>query len=254
VTGLSRPGDPELKPLSPQGAQALTRDLGRLDALQDREGVLTFSEPAVGSTAASDLVEPERFYAHHLAQTCIRAALDHLVAWRHLQFKAGIMPMYAHMSLLRTAHEAALLAEWLMDPVIDDDTRRARGIAVQLEDYDERRKFEDSTGGPRMPLQGKNAAGRIADLKAVAGRLGLTKTNRKGEVVRQSLSRRLSSCSTCTRRIVRGPRGSGSTAWSPGMRTPSSGPCTTAPGKPARWTHPGARWPKWSRRTSSQRC
>jgi hypothetical protein len=97
--------------------------------------------------------------------------------------KARIMPLYAHMSPLRTAHEAALLAEWLTDPAIDDDTRRARGIAVQLEDYDERRKFENSTGGPRMPLRGKSAAGRIADLMALAGRLGLTKTNKKGEVV-----------------------------------------------------------------------
>ena len=129
------------------------------------------------------MTEPERAYAHDQAHGCIGAALDHLVAWRHLLFKAGIMPMYAHMSLLRTAHEAALLAEWLMDPAIDDDTRRARGIAVQLDDFEERRKFEESTGGPRVPLQGKSAAGRITDLMSVAGRLGLTKTNRKRAVV-----------------------------------------------------------------------
>ena len=175
MTGLSSPGDPEQTPLSPQAAEALTRDLVRLDVLQHREGVRTFSEPAEGSPAARDTTEqPERAYAHDQAHGCIRAALDHLVAWRQLLFKAGIMPMYAHMSLLRTAHEAALLAEWLMDPAIDDDTRRARGIAAQFEGYEERRKFEESIGGPRIPLQGKSASGRIADLMSVAGRLGLT--------------------------------------------------------------------------------
>jgi hypothetical protein len=98
VTGLFRPGDPELKPLAPQAAQSLTRDLGRLDALQNRVGVLTFSDPSEGSPAARDSAEPERFYAHHQAQSCIQAALDHLVAWRNLLFRAGIMPLYAHMS------------------------------------------------------------------------------------------------------------------------------------------------------------
>jgi hypothetical protein len=122
-------------PLSAHSAQALTRDLGRLDELQQREGVLTLSDPAEGSPAARDTTESERAYAHDHALGCIEAALDHLVAWRHLLFEARIMPMFAHMSLLRTAHEAALLAEWLMDPTIDDDTRRARGFAVQLEDF-----------------------------------------------------------------------------------------------------------------------
>jgi len=183
VTGLFRPGEPELKPLAPLVAHALTTDLGRLRALQDREGVITFTDPAEGSAAARDALEPERAYAHDQAHGCIRAALDHLVTWRYVMVEARIIPLYGHMSLLRTAHEAALLAQWLMDRAIDDDTRRARGVAVQLEDYDERRKFEDSTGGPRMPLRGKSAAGRIDDLMAAAVRLGLTKTNKKGDGV-----------------------------------------------------------------------
>lgn len=183
MTGLFRPGDPELIQVARQSLEALRMDLGRLDDLRNRMGITTFVAPQVGSRAAKDLAEPQRAYAHDEAGGCINAALDHLVAWRELLFKAGIMPMYAHMSLLRTAHEAALLAEWLMDPALDDDTRRARGIAAQLDGYEERRKFEESAGGPRVPLQGKSAAGRIADLMAAASGLGLTKTNRKGGVV-----------------------------------------------------------------------
>jgi hypothetical protein len=183
VTGLSRPGDPVPTQVAPDALEALRTDLARLDDLRDRLGTTTLTPPPPGSRAAKDLPEPERAYAHYQASGSISAALDHLTAWRELLLNAGIMPMYAHMSLLRTAHEAALLAEWLMDPAIDDDVRRARGVAVQLEDFKERRKFEDSAGGPRVPLQGKSAAQRIDDLMAAANRLGLTKKNPKGDDV-----------------------------------------------------------------------
>jgi hypothetical protein len=183
MTDLSRPGEPVLTPVAPEALEALGEDLARLDDLRDRVGITIFTAPPAGSRTAKDLAEPERAYAHHLASGAISAALDHLGAWRELLITAGIMPMYAHMSLLRTAHEAALLAAWLVDPAIDDDDRRARGVAVQLGDYVERRKFEDSVGGPRVPLQGKSAAQRFDDLMAAANRLGLTTTNRKGDVV-----------------------------------------------------------------------
>jgi hypothetical protein len=170
-------------PLAPDVAQALAWDFERLVELQGREAALTFVEPAEGSVAARDLADVERAYAHDHAHGCIGAALDHIGTWRFVFVEAKTMPLYGHMSLLRTAHEAALLAEWLMDPAIDDDTRRARGVAVQLADFEERRRFEECTGGPRMPLKGKNAAGRIADLMAQAARLGLTKANKKGQTV-----------------------------------------------------------------------
>jgi hypothetical protein len=36
------------------------------------------------------------------------------------------MPTYAHRSLIRTAHESALLAYWLVEPGIDSATGLAR--------------------------------------------------------------------------------------------------------------------------------
>jgi hypothetical protein len=76
----------------------------------------------------------------------IRNALDHLLAWRSV-LRAGVMPAYAHMSLLRTAYEAALLAYWLVEPGVDPATRHARGIAAREADYKERRKSRS----PRAP-------------------------------------------------------------------------------------------------------
>jgi hypothetical protein len=63
------------------------------------------------------------------------------------------MPTYAHMSLIRTAHESALLAYWLVEPGIDSATRLARGIAARADDYEERRNFEESIGAKARPAK-----------------------------------------------------------------------------------------------------
>src|SRR5690606_27940852 len=108
--------------------------LATIDLLWRRLDVATLTPPSAGSEAASDLGDKLRAYAHDQAATAIRAALDHLRAWRNL-VHAGEVPTYAHLSLIRTAHEAAFVALWLTDPSIDSDTRRARGIAAQAADY-----------------------------------------------------------------------------------------------------------------------
>jgi hypothetical protein len=61
--------------------------------------------------------------------------------------------MYAHMSLLRTAFESALLAYWLFEPGIDAVARHARAIAALAEEYDERPKFEESWAEPLRRLE-----------------------------------------------------------------------------------------------------
>ncbi len=97
---------------------------------------------------------------------------------------AGEMPAYAHLSLLRTAHEAALLAYWLTEPTIDTDTRLARGVAAAAADYEERRKFEEAAGRVATP-PGKLAVERLADLIAAADHrgLGLVRKNRRGDPI-----------------------------------------------------------------------
>jgi hypothetical protein len=103
-------------------------------------------------------------------------------AWRKL-VEVGLVPMYAHLSLLRTAFESALLAYWLFEPGIDAVARHARAIAAQAEEYDERRKFEESWGRTTPPAGGKLAVDRLADLMNAAAQLGFTQANRKGDQV-----------------------------------------------------------------------
>jgi hypothetical protein len=76
----------------------------------------------------------------------------HLHAWRFL-LEAGLMPTYGHMFLIRTAHESALLAYWLVEPGIDSATRLARAVAARADDYEERRNFEESIGAKARPAK-----------------------------------------------------------------------------------------------------
>jgi hypothetical protein len=181
VTNRAQPS-PVMLPLSPQVHQALMGDLARIDGLLARMRAVTTTDPAPGSVAARELANKTAAYAHDFTAAGINAAVDHLLAWRNL-ISAGFMPTFAHMSLIRTAHESALLAYWLVEPGIDAATRHARGIAAQADDYDERRKFEQSGSRTTKPAQGKLAAERLADLMTEADRLGLRHLNKKGELV-----------------------------------------------------------------------
>ena len=92
------------------------------------------------------------------------------------------MPAYAHLSLLRTAHESAWFAYWLMEPGADAATRLARGVAAQYNDLDERRKFEEA-GRCKSVSPGKLAADRLADLLQEASLRGLIRLNKDGDLV-----------------------------------------------------------------------
>ena len=131
--------------------------------------------PPNSRTSSAPTDEPQ-------AATALRAALDHLRAWRTL-VNAGEVPTYAHLSLIRTAHEAAFVALWLADPAINSDTRRTRGIAAQADDYDERRKAEEAIGLTVARPPSRLAADRLADLMSAADSLGLVRKNRRGQPI-----------------------------------------------------------------------
>ena len=120
--------------------------------------------------------------AYDLAATYLRAALDHVRTWRIL-LRAGEVPSYAHFSLLRTAHESALIALWLLEPGASADARRARGVAAQLADYEERRKLEEDMAVTAATPPAQTAAQRQAHLLTLAKQQGLTRPNKKGETV-----------------------------------------------------------------------
>jgi hypothetical protein len=101
-----------------------------------------------------------------------------LHAWRFL-LEAGLMPTYAHMSLIRTAHESALLDYWLVEPGIDSATRLARGVAARADDYEERRKFEESIGAKARPAKQVQARqGQTGRLDGDGNRAGTDQAQR----------------------------------------------------------------------------
>src|SRR5205809_6087546 len=103
----------------------LLAELDRVDGIRKRFDVAMLTPAAEGSAAAADQADRLRAYAYDQAATAMSAALDHLYAWRNL-LRAGEMPTYAHLTLLRTAHESALLGYWLTEPGVDSDLRLAR--------------------------------------------------------------------------------------------------------------------------------
>lgn len=175
-------GSPPPVEMSPPVVSQLVSDLARLNSLSARLHAAARGSPPDESPAAADKRDKIRAYAHDLAAMYIQAALDHLNTWRVL-LHAGCVPIYAHFSLLRTAHESAYMALWLMEPGMSADERRTRGIAAQLDDYDERRKMEDDAGIQSVAPPGQTGAQRHAALLAEAQRLGLTRVDQRGRTV-----------------------------------------------------------------------
>ena len=101
-------------------------------------------EPQAGSAAAAVAgVESCRLAWEH-ACTCCAVAADHLFTWGKAHVEGGTQPWYAHLTLLRTALETAVIARWLLDGEISPEERLARAIGVQLHDQRERDKWERS--------------------------------------------------------------------------------------------------------------
>ncbi|GHJ11454.1 hypothetical protein TPA0907_58210 [Micromonospora humidisoli] len=176
---IHTPGTPVWSEVDPQALATMFRDLAEIDQLWQRLDVVVLTPSAKGSAASVETTDRIRAYAYDQATTALRAALDHLRAWRTL-LTAGEMPAYAHLSLLRTAHEAALFAYWLVDPSIEADARMGRGVAAQAADYAERRKFEEAAGRTTADPPSKLAVDRLSDLMAAARGLNLVRQNRNG--------------------------------------------------------------------------
>lgn len=160
------------------GGAATRRIIGRLDmvpALRLRVQALTLEEPQDGSAAAAEMdAEPQVRRAYILARALLVCALDHLNTLRILVVEARVVPAYAHFTLLRGALEPALHARWVVAGSAPD--RLLRGFALEFENYEERRKFEDSLG------EGPVARQRIGELLAGAEQLGLTRSTEAGTV------------------------------------------------------------------------
>ena len=182
VTNIHRPGEPVLSAVAPQAVKAMSTDLAKLDSMWQQLDIVVLTPPKPGSPAERERQTRYGAYAYDQAVTAIRAALDHLRAWKNL-LTAGQVPTYAHLSILRTAHEAALGTLWIVEPGITAPERLARGVAAQAADYEERRKLEAAIGLTNATPPGRLGGDRLADLMAEAKTLGLTRLDRRGDTI-----------------------------------------------------------------------
>ncbi len=158
--------------MDPEASAELHRAVARSVAIHER-AQRKIGDPRPGSPAAADAVIPHARWIITSANMAVGVAADHLFAWK-LIVDGRQIPVYAPMTLLRTALEGAVLTRWLVDPRPGALERVSRGVAAQLDDYDERRKFETSvkarakTEGLLEPLPpsapGKSGADRLAEL------------------------------------------------------------------------------------------
>jgi hypothetical protein len=158
--------------MNPAAYAALMEQVRRADALRERTDARNH-EPRADSLAAGDAAIPHARFVRLVADVAMAVAADHLLTWQ-LVVTRGVIPIYAPMTLLRSAVESAVKVRWVVDNRIAGPRRVGRGVAAQVEDYDERRKFEVSVkAGPRPPGAGKSAADRLADLVADRDRDGV---------------------------------------------------------------------------------
>jgi hypothetical protein len=148
-------------------AALIRRLLAEVPGLWAREqAVVRANSHAVGSSAEVDNRQSLGRFAWELAGQALGVAGDHLETWRRLIEDARAQPGWAHVTILRGAMETACLCRYLVDPKVSSPERLRRGVAAQLADWDERRKFEETTGVDKKPRTGKarSAAQRIEKL------------------------------------------------------------------------------------------
>jgi hypothetical protein len=151
-------------PMDSQAARDLVAAVDRAVEIRDR--VTRLGDPFPGSVAAIDATIPHARWVVVTAAIALGVAADHMVTWRNI-VHAGSIPIYAPMTLLRSALEAAVLTRWVVDPRCDPTSRVARGIAAEIDNHRERGLFEVAVHAPpRPPGTGMSGADRQAELAA----------------------------------------------------------------------------------------
>lgn len=139
----------------------LRKSLAEVPGLRRRQAtVVRANTKAPGTLAELDGKHALGRFVWELAAHSLAVAGDHLDAWRRLIEDAHAQPGWAHATLLRGAIENASFSRWLMDPAATSAQRVSQGVAAQLEDWNERRKFEQASGADKLPRTGQARTGR----------------------------------------------------------------------------------------------
>jgi hypothetical protein len=166
--------------ISEPEAQEIARAIAKVPALY---GVYhsALEAPAAGSRAERLLGDELGARSYHIAASCLVSALDHVSTMKRI-YESGEVPAYALFSLARSAHESALVAEWLMEPTLDDDGQIARGVGAQYDDYSERAKL-DTAVNAQPKGDGQLAVDRRATFMTKALARDFARLNSRGDLI-----------------------------------------------------------------------
>lgn len=138
--------DPAFEELLRQQCRGIFDAVERLHTELDAEASTLFDVDP-GSFLAGDDEAAAPYHVSHAVIMAIGSSVDHLCALRSLFVDAGVFPMYASHSLLRTAIEAAATAWWMLEPPKRSE-RVVRRMRHELQDAVDNDRFAVSTDDP----------------------------------------------------------------------------------------------------------
>jgi hypothetical protein len=144
-------------------------------------------EVEAGSSLAGDARKSPNLQVAHAAWSGFAHAVDHLDALRMLIVEARVVHNYAPMTLVRAAMENAATAVWLLEPSQRAERLRRR---LKLANHEAWEAGQAHKLLPAALLEGKRSAQeRMAEIRALAIRLGLNPDDVAGRLSHEKLVR-----------------------------------------------------------------
>jgi hypothetical protein len=159
----------------PQITARLLAAVAEVPALFQRVGAVALAAASSRSEATKDAARPLGQHVAILAGSHLSNGIEHLLTWHRLLTPAvpavgpaeAWQPIAAHLTLIRGGMEGAVMCRWLVDPKADSAIRIQRAVALLLEDYRNRRAWEDDIDvAPDALRSGKTGAQRYKELLA----------------------------------------------------------------------------------------
>jgi hypothetical protein len=155
-------------------AEALHREASRLDRILEASNtfVRPSVEPPVPNSPMEQANKADLREAYDMSYLLLFSAEDHLRTVLMI-LKTGPLPCFALLTLIRAAAEADVRCRHLLDPLITETERLARGMNERLDNLQEQRKVD-------APQADKHYQQRVAHLEQRAKANGITPLYSKG--------------------------------------------------------------------------
>ncbi len=132
----------------------------QIPILREHYNAVVFTQTiGSGSMAAADGRGPFGKFIRVHGLNALGVADEVLATWREI-YQAGIRPISAFASILRTVLETTTMTRWLFDPApTSSEPETRRGVIAHLEDLDERAKFEKAVPSRFIEIQPPSVPG-----------------------------------------------------------------------------------------------